>query len=582
MRNVYLQCTISRSIRYLSLILFLNLSTETKAQVDCERNFIFQKQSQIDSFHLKFPECCESPKSIYVMGSDITNVDSLVYVKEIRQDLIIQNNAKLTNLSGLRNLRNVSRNFFIFNNDDLAHVDGLQNLFYSKILKIWQNEKLGNLSGLDGLVEAYNIEILESLGIVDMNAFNGVKKCNVIQIHDNMRLTSLSGFNALINGGGIWVNNNPVLSDISAFNKSQALITMDINSNKLAKIDGFEALDSIKGFLRISYEPELQSINGFKNLRRLGGNLELRSLPQLKEIKGLNNLRVIDENFYFGSCDKITSISSLQALRIVKGEINIQSNESLTSIKSFNLLDSCYGVITIADVPQMRTLNAFKNLKFIGEKLIIMAENLEVLNGFQSLIQIRGSIQPYQSEYVLNLVLQSDKIKHVNEFSNLKYVRGLSLYQTPALNDLSGLDQIDTSYFKFLKFWNNPDFSTCHSSFFCKYLEDTNHKYYISGNAPGCNTREEILASCTTATDEAYTSSTTTGVFPNPCPLNSSLWFTGEETDFHLTLYNSTGQKAFEGKVSNPVNLPVNQSGLYYYKSTSVGKQKSGAVVVIE
>ncbi len=145
MKNTHLLHSLYCIFRLTTLALFILTSSQLRAQVDCERNFILQKQSQIDSFHLNFPSCCESPKSIYIMGSDITNLDSLVYVKQIRQDLIIQNNAQLVNLSGLRNLRNVSRNFFIFNNDDLAHVDGLENLFYSKILKIWQNEKLANL-----------------------------------------------------------------------------------------------------------------------------------------------------------------------------------------------------------------------------------------------------------------------------------------------------------------------------------------------------------------------------------------------------------------------------------------------------
>ena len=582
MKNTHLFHSLYCTFRLTILFLIILSSVQLRAQVDCERNFILQKQSQIDSFHLNFPSCCESPKSIYIMGSDITNLDSLVYVKQIRQDLIIQNNAQLLNLKGLRNLRSVSRNFFLFNNKELTHVDGLDMLSYSKILKIWQNEKLVNLAGLNGLAEANEIEIFESPGLVNPNAFNGLKKCGRIIIHDNPALINVDGFTGLKNAGWISIRLNPVLSEITAFKYTETMTSLDIDSNKLITIGGFEVLDSIRGFLRISNEPKLQSINGFKLLRRLVGNLEFRTLPMLTEIKGFINLRIIDEDVKLFNCNSISSINAFQVLRIVGGDIDIQFNESITSIKSFNLLDSCYGIITIADLPQLRTLNAFKNLKFIGSKLVVMAKNLEEFNAFQSLETIKGISSSNQGEGVINLVIQSDKINHLNEFSNLKFVRGLSLYQTPALNDLSGLNQIDTSYFKYLKFWNNPDFTACHSSFFCKYLEDPNHKYYVGGNAPGCNTREEILASCTTSTNEWYTNSTATSVFPNPCPLNSSLWSTGQEADFHLTLYTSTGQKAFEGTVSNPVNLPVNCTGLYHYRLTSDGKQKSGAVVVME
>ncbi|MBK7221960.1 MAG: hypothetical protein IPH94_11745 [Saprospiraceae bacterium] len=236
----------------------------------------------------------------------------------------------------------------------------------------------------------------------------------------------------------------------------------------------------------------------------------------------------------------------------------------------------------IDEQDNLRSLNAFKNLKFITTSLIIEGKNLESLNAFQSLVEIKGRSDLAHSDYWVNLVINAEKLPNINEFSNLRKLRGLAIYNTPSLTDISGLDNIDTSYFKYLKLWNNPQFVSCNSSFVCNYLKDPSHEYYLSGNAPGCNTREEILASCTTGTNEWNTSSTTTGLFPNPCPLNSSLWFTGQEADFHLTLYTSTGQKAFEGTVSNPVNLPVNRTGLYHYRLTSDGKQTSGAVVVME
>lgn len=551
------------------------------AQVDCNRNFIFQKQSQIDSFHLKFPECVESPKSIYVMGSDITNVDSLVYVKEIKLDLIIQNNSKLLNLNGLRNLKTIKRHFFISNNKILDNLDGLDNLISSQDIIIEKNENLADFSSLDNLVEVNEIEIMENAGLINLNAFNGLKQFDKIDIHDNPNLFSISGIGGIENAGYIYIHNNPKLTFFSAFPNTKKITGIDFKSNSIIQFDGFESLDTVVGHLRFTEDTILTTLGGFGQLKHVGGQFIISSLPALNEIKAFSNLRTIDDQLYITSCDALLNVGAFQTLRYVKGEINIYSNKAMTSIKSFNLLDSCGNRISISELPKLRTLNAFKNVKVVLVSLQLDVENLEVLNGFQSLREIKTNYQMNSGE-VTSLILHSEKIQHCNEFSNLIKVRGLSLYRTPLLKDLSGFDMIDTSYFKFLKLWNNPDFTACHSSFFCRYLEDPNHKYYIGGNAPGCNTREEILASCTTGTNEWHTSSTATGVFPNPCPLNSSLWFTGQEADFHLTLYTTTGQRAFEGRVSNPVKLPVNRSGLYHYRLTNEGKQKSGAVVFTE
>ena len=150
------------------------------------------------------------------------------------------------------------------------------------------------------------------------------------------------------------------------------------------------------------------------------------------------------------------------------------------------------------------------------------------------------------------------------------------------LTDLSGfiiliLHTSGISFKRKMKNWNYAI-----QKFLCSYLDNPKHKLQFLSNAPGCNTREEILASCTTGTDEEYTSSNTAGVFPNPCPLKQQPMVYRRRNRLPSNLVQQHRPKTFEGKVSNPVNLPVNQSGLYYYKSTSAGKQKSGALVVLE
>ena len=553
------------------------------AQVDCNRNFIFQKQAQIDSFHLKFPECSESPMSIYIMGSDITNVDSLIYVKEIKLDLFIQNTTQNVDLKGLRNLKKISRHFFVLRNKLLGNIIGLDNLeTCGGKIEINQNEKLSDLNSLNNLIEAGEIEIFENNGLVNMNYFNKLEKCYKINIHHNAGLTSISGFQNLIHPIYFYIENNLQLQNFNALENSKTITSLLFNSNKLLELSGFDALDSIRFYLRIENELFLKSIKGFKYLKSISGYCNFYNIPQLEDISAFDNLRSIGGDLTVSGCDKLTSLSTFQTLRIAGGDIKIAGNTVMTSIKAFNLLDSCYGIITIDNQYKLRTLNAFKNLKFIGTSLIIEGDELEALNAFQSLNEIRGRSVTPQNDYWINLVIRAEKLANINEFGNLKRLRGLSIYNTPSLVDVSGLNNVDTSYFKYLKLWNNPQFSACNSTFICQYLENENHQYYLSGNAPGCNTREEILASCTTGTQEWHATITANGVYPNPCPLNTTLWFEGWEADFDLTVYNSMGSVVYKGAQHNPVSLPVSVGGMYFYKVQAAGKSGSGAVVVRE
>lgn len=342
-------------------------------------------------------------------------------------------------------------------------------------------------------------------------------------------------------------------------------------------------MDSIwKGGLQIEDEIFLELFKGFDYLRYTQG-LQFSNMYVLAELPKFENLIRVDGSLYISNAYQLNSISAFQNVKIVEGQLGLTSNIEMATVDAFQNLDSCYNSVIIEGANKLKTINGFQNLRYIDRSLTIFSAYLEEINGFQSLVEIAGlKNQEVDTTQWINFQFQAHKLKSVKDFSNLRKVRGMWVNRNHELTDLSGFDNIDTSYIRYIVLKENEKLELCNSKFLCSYLDNPKHKASIFSNAPGCNTREEILASCTTGTDEEYTSSNTAGVFPNPCPLNSSLWFTGEETDFHLTLYNSTGQKTFEGKVSNPVNLPVNQSGLYYYKSTSAGKQKSGALVVIE
>ncbi|MBK8850392.1 MAG: hypothetical protein IPN73_09550 [Saprospiraceae bacterium] len=564
-------------------LILLFLSTFLCSQETCSGNIIFRRQSQIDSFPITNPGCTEVNGFITITGSDITNIDSLYSIREIKGDLVIRYTTKLKSLRGLSNLENVSLGFILIFNDSLSTIDQFNALKSASYIDIQDNNHLTEIAGFNKVETTGKITLQDHKNLEDINAFHGLNRASDIIITNNKILKSITGFNLGVEYGALRIDKNPVLEKIVGFDKVKKTKSIRIGDNAVKELDGFHELDSIwNSWLQIEDEQFLEIINGFDSLKYCQG-LQFSNIYVLSELPKFENLIRVDGPLYIHNANQLKSISAFKNVKIVEGQLRLSSNIELATVDAFQNLDSCYNSVIIEGVNKLKTINGFQKLKYIDESLNIFSAYLEEINGFQLLTEIAGlKNQEVDSNLWVKFQFQAHKLKSLKDLSNLKRVRGISLRGNFELTDISGLDNLDTSYVKFVDMWGNSKLSTCNSKFLCAFFENKEKKAYLRENAPGCNTREEILASCTTVTNEWYTNSTATSVFPNPCPLNSSLWFPGQEADFHLTLYTSTGQKAFEGTVSNPVNLPVNRTGLYHYRLTSDGKQTSGAVVVME
>lgn len=75
---------------------------------------VLSRQSQLDSFHLLYPGCKEILGDLHIVGSDISNVNSLSDIEIVAGDLLILN-TKIDSFLGLNLLRS-AKSFRLLNN----------------------------------------------------------------------------------------------------------------------------------------------------------------------------------------------------------------------------------------------------------------------------------------------------------------------------------------------------------------------------------------------------------------------------------------------------------------------------------
>ena len=205
-------------------IIGLSMSLTSWTQPCLPNGITFNTQSQIDSFHISFPNCTIIEGEVIINGVNITNLYGLNAITSIGGALAIVINDSLTTLGGLENLLSIGADLTIFNNPVLNSLTGLAKLTsVGGNLVVYTNDNLPDLTGLDSLVcVGGDLQINTSNALINLN---GLKS-----------LTSIGG------GLGLW--DNPILSDLNAL----------------------EGLTSINGSIELSNNNSLTTLKGLDNL----------------------------------------------------------------------------------------------------------------------------------------------------------------------------------------------------------------------------------------------------------------------------------------------------------------------------
>jgi hypothetical protein len=356
-------------------------------------------------------------------------------------------------------------------------------------------------------------------------------------------ITNLNGLNVLISiGGNLRIEGNASLTSLS----------------------GLDNLTSVGGNLWISYNDSLSNLTGLEELSYVGGFFEILSNYALTSLNGLEGLISIGEDFYIvGDWDQagnpsLTSLSGLEGLTSVGGHFYIWANMALTNLSGLEGLTTVGGMLNIYG-PPLTSLSGLAGLTSIGGNLVIDYSSLVSLSGLEGVTSIGGNL-----------------------YVEYNY----------SLTSLSGIDNISSNSIENLYIEGNYSLSSCEVESICTYLASPNGTVTISGNAPGCNSPEEVQDSCeanAVSIMERYMLEDF-NVNPNPFTTSTTLSFRlSKPENVRFTAYNVQSKIVFEmqekqekGEQKVQWNADGLPAGMYYYRIQAGDRLGSGKMVKLE
>ncbi len=442
------------------------------AQPCLPEGIIFTTQAQIDSFPINYPYCTEIEGDVHIgyygLGSDMTNLNGLNVVTVIGGDLIITDTDSLVNLTGLDNLSTIGGDLTLYENNALIDLQGL-----------------GNLNSIGGRL---------MIGCWD----------NAMWPPGNQSLVSLEGLNNLTNiGGGIKICSNGLLTSIAALSKL-TLISGPVEiyfNNSLASLSGLDNIisDSIQRLSVIHNSSlttcEIASIcdylsdpNGVVTI--FDNASGCNSPPEIATSCGFTMpcLPYGNYSFFNNQADIDNFKTNYQDCTILNGDVEISGND-ITNLYGLSDVTSI-GHLVISENPLLINLSGLNSLTSVtGLGGIYIEDNptLTSLEGLESLTSNGGQL----------VIESNDALTNLTGLENLAVIeKFLSIYRNANLSSLVGLDNVDTNSITHLYIENNNVLSTCAVTTICNYLASPHGFIRIEGNAPGCNSVEEVEEAC--------------------------------------------------------------------------------------
>jgi hypothetical protein len=149
---------------------------------------------------------------------------------------------------------------------------------------------------------------------------------------------------------------------------------------------------------------------------------------------------------------------------------------------------------------------------------------------------------------------------------------GISIQSNDILSSLYGLDNIEASSIDGLMITNNPMLSTCEVQSICDYLVNQTGSLWLSGNATGCNSKEEVVDACETVAVQEVLSAHNITISPNPAYDEVKIAMMNDISIDEVNIYNHLGQRLIH-QHSQQENIDVSglSEGLYIVEVLSGG-----------
>lgn len=580
------------------LICLLLLLACTLISQECPESpsITLSTQEAVDSFLIKYPDCRDIAGDLIIEGDDrdpITNLRGLNRLRSVSGSLIIRS-TPLNDLSGLENLESVGDGLSLFNNDVLTSIEGLQNLRLVHSITLYSNPGLKKLHGFSAQLDCRNIAISGSDQLESLDGLQLSDTLETFYVSDNLNITRLGLDASTIVTDEIGLRNLPRLKSIASLRTDGSLRWASFTFlDSLQSLHGLESLQSV-GFMTIDNCHALTDLNGLQGLQSSSeflfvggterqvtdhvdnteGNRSLKSLDGLEGLKEVRTLLVA----YNDSLADISGLRNLESGSLVLFDNNglrdihqlpaggtslrlyIDQNQALESIRSPEHPKILQTLVLSAN-PSLTSITGFNDLNSVqGDILIEKNNQLEMLDGFKDLETIAGSL----------IIRNNSQLKRFEGFRKLKNLRDqLDIGGNFLLSSLEGLDNIDPDVLEGLSIINNRSLTTCAILSICQYLERSAKPRIIFGNAPDCNSPEEIQDKCnkvTTAVIDPIESPIQ--ILPNPATelLQLSIQQPGQ-----LRIFSASGQLQLDQvyQPHQPVSIARLPAGLYVARLTT-------------
>lgn len=361
---------------------------------------------------------------------------------------------------------------------------------------------LAQIESIKGNVKIHDLEyVMNLLGLHQIKSIGGDLRI----IHNN-GLSNCAGLNHLEHVKELLLlQANDNLQSLIGLDSLQYSRSLSITENdRLQDLSGLEKFDSVNYIINISSNPGLKSLKGLEGLKILFGDIHIYNNDSLLNLSGLNNLTTLFGSLWIISNPRLISLFGLGSLSEIYGDFEVKEN-SLTSFSGPDLLEKIHGSFEVKDNMLLQNFLGLSNLNSVGVILIEDNPFLISLAGLEGLRNISNSIGILSN---ISLVDLSALISA----TNLK--KQINIKSNTTLSSLYGLDHLCNSFIDKVDISGNDHLSDCGVASICIHLTHGGI-YFIAYNSPGCNTREEIIDDCLTATQNPGVDEKIF-IYPNP------------------------------------------------------------------
>ncbi|MCB0534861.1 MAG: hypothetical protein KDD14_21830 [Saprospiraceae bacterium] len=486
------------------LVGLLLLSTPDFLMAQCPPDLWFDSQAEVDAFPATYPTCKNMIGPVLVVGTDITNLDSLRQLRSIGNKLQIES-PNLADISGLTGLTRVD-GFLHIGGTALTNLHGLENLkLTGSSFTVANNAMMLTTTQFDSLQHS-GFSISGSPLLQDFGTFPSLQTGKNIHLNNPAsQISNLEGvFPKLETAEYFFLENIPQLESLNGLHSLNRVGAMSIKKTGIADLTGLENLQIISTYLYLFENPELLNLTGMAALDSVQ-SLQITGNPKFAGLQGLEQMNHVAQ-LEISENESLQTLADSAALPNVIGVLNITRNPNLTSLRGLENLHVQNGVtiednetlltleglakvqhpynVSIKGNPQLRDLAGLQQLETVT---VLVLENNDALTDLSGLSSLRAARQLRVNDHL--------RLKNLHGLESLESFQTGVLYilRNDSLTTLEGLGAMLGTQSILIK--DNPLLSGCSTLPVCNALA-LNAFPTLENNQTGCNTPAEILATC--------------------------------------------------------------------------------------